>query len=64
MQDISREIKEMRLDRIKESPTRFHLGERFGMSHHWIDQLVHQPQVSQHSTMPTFLAVGNEGFQE
>ena len=34
------------------------------MSHHWNDQPVHQPQVSQHSTMPTFLAVGNEGFQE
>ena len=34
------------------------------MSHHWNDKLVHQLQVSQFSTMPTFLAVGNEGFQE
>ena len=34
------------------------------MSHHWNDQPVHQPQVSQHSSMPTFLVVGNEGFQE
>ena len=34
MQDISREIKEMRFDRIKESPKGFHLGESFGMSHH------------------------------
>ena len=25
---------------------------------------MHQPQVSQSSTMPTFFAVGNEGFQE
>ena len=64
MQDLAREIKEMRMDRIKESPKGFHLGEGYGMSHHWDDQLVHQPQVSQHSTMPIFLAVGNEWFQE
>ena len=34
MQDIAREIKEMRLDRIKESPKGFHLEESSGMSHH------------------------------
>ena len=59
MQDLTREIKEMRMDRIKESPKRFHLGESSGMSHHWNDQPIHQPQISQHSIMPTFLAVGN-----
>ena len=64
MQDLAREIKEMRMDRIKESPKIFHLGESFGMFHHWNDQPVHQPQFSQRSTMPTFLAVGNEGLQE
>ena len=64
MQDISREIKEMIVEKIKESPKGFHLGESSGMSHHWNDQPVHQPQVSQRSTMSTFLAVGNEGFQE
>ena len=62
MQDLAREIKEMRLERIKESPKIFHLGESPGMSHHWNDQIVHQPQVSQCSTMPTFFAMGNEGF--
>ena len=62
MQDLAREIKEMIMDRIKESPKGFHLGEGSGMSHHWNDQLVHQPQVSQRSTMPTFFDVGNEGF--
>ena len=46
MQDISRDIKEMRLDIIKESPKRFHLGENSGISHHWNDQPVNQPQVS------------------
>ena len=64
MQDLAREIKEMIWDRIKEYPKRFHLGEISGMSHHWNDQPVNQPQVSQRSTMPTFLAMGNEGFQE
>ena len=34
MQDLAREIKEMILDIIKESPKRFHLGESSGMSHH------------------------------
>ena len=43
MQDLAREIKEMRLERIKESPKGFHLGEIFVMSHHWNDHPVHQP---------------------
>ena len=64
MQDLAREIKEMRLEKIKESPKKFHLGESSGMSHHWNDQPVHQPLFSQRYTMPTFLAMGNEGFQE
>ena len=34
MQDLSREIKEMRMDRIKESTKGFHLGEGSGISHH------------------------------
>ena len=55
MQDLAREIKEMRLDKIKEYPKIFHLGESSGMSHHWNDQSVHQTQVFQCSTMPTFL---------
>ena len=37
MQYISIEIKEMRMDRIKESPRIFHPRERFGMYHHWND---------------------------
>ena len=64
MQDLAREIKEMRMERIKEYPKIFHLGESSGMSHHYNDQPVHQPLVSQRSTMHTFLDVGNEGFQE
>ena len=63
MQDIAREIKDMRIDRHKESPKGFLHGEGFDISHHWSEQPVKQ-QVSQHSTMPTFLAVGNGGFQE
>ena len=52
------------MDRYKESPKGFHHGEGSDMSHHWSNQLVQQPQVSQCSTMPTLLAMGNEGFQE
>ena len=52
------------MERIKESPKGFHLGEDSGMSHHCNGQPVHQRQVSQRSNMPTFLVVGNEGFQE
>jgi len=43
MQYLTREIKEMRIDKIKESPKGFHLGEGSGMSHHWNDQPLHQP---------------------
>ena len=43
MQDLTRELKDMRLDRIKEYPKIFHLGESSGMSHHWNDQSVNQP---------------------
>ena len=64
MQDIARDIKEMRVDRLKESPKGFHHGEDSIMSHHWNDQPVQQPQSSKCSTMPTFLAVGNDGLQE
>ena len=52
------------MDRYKESPKGFHHGEVSGISHHWSDQPVQQQQVSQRSTMPTFLLVENEGFQE
>ena len=52
------------MDRHKESPQGFLHGEGFDISHHWNDQLVKQKQFSQCSTMPTFLAVGNERFQE
>lgn len=64
MQDIAREIKERRRDILKDSPRGFNHNEGSGMYHHWNDQPVQQPQVSQCSTMPTFLVVGNEGFQE
>ena len=67
MQDLSREIKEMRLDRMREYPGRFHLGEISDMSHHGTGQPVNlpqAPQASQRSTMPTFLAVENEGPQK
>ena len=64
MQEISREIKEIRMDRYKESPKGFLHGEGSNISHHWSDQPLKQQQVSQCSTMPTFLAKGNEGFQE
>ena len=60
---IAREIKEMRMDRYKESPKGFHHGEGSNISHHWSDQPVKKHQVSQCSTMPTLLVVGNEGFQ-
>ena len=49
------------MDRYKESPKVFQHGEGYGISHHWSDQRVKQQQFS---TMPTFLAVGYEGFQE
>ena len=49
MKKISREIKEMRMDRYKEFPKGFHHSEGSDMSHHWSDQPVQQPQVSQRS---------------
>ena len=67
MQDLAREIKEMRMDRMREYPRIFHPGEISDMSHHWTGQLVNQPQAPQApqcSTMPTFLVVDNEGPQE
>ena len=54
----------MRLDRLKDSPIRSHPEESSGMSHHWDDQPVNQPQAPQRSTMPTFLAMENEGLHE
>ena len=67
MQYISREIKEMRMGRMRESPGRFHPGESSDMYHNWTGQPVSQPQAPQApqcSTMPTFLAMENEGKQE
>ena len=48
------------MERHKETPRRFLLGESFGTSHHSGEQPLMQ-KVSQRSTMPTFLAVGNGG---
>ena len=62
MQDLAREIKEMIMDRMKESPGIFHPRESSGMSHHWTGQTMNLPQASQasqRSTMPTFLTVEN-----
>ena len=47
MKDISREIKEMRMEKMMESPGIIHHREGSGMSHHWNDQLVNQPQAPQ-----------------
>lgn len=52
MQNIEKGIKEMRLERQKESPRGFHHGESFGTSHSWCEKPVVQPS-SQRSTMPT-----------
>ena len=67
MQDLSKEIKEMRIDRMRESLGRFHQGESSDMSQFGTGQLVSLPQApqdSQFSIMPTFLTVENEGMQE
>ena len=67
MQDLAKEIKEVRMDRMREFPGRFHPGESSDMSHHWTGQSVNlsqAPQASQRSTMPNFLAMDNEGPQE
>ena len=60
MKDIAKEIKEMRMERQKETPRWFLHGEISNTSHHWCEKPLRQ-QVSQCSTMPTFLAVGNGG---
>ena len=52
------------MDRYKEYPKGFLHGEGSDISHHQSDQQVKQQQVTKCSTMPKFLAVGNEGFQE
>ena len=52
------------MDRYKESSKWIQHGEGSDISHHWSDQPVQQQEVAQRSIMPTFLAVGNEGFQE
>ena len=59
MQDINREIKEMRMERYKDSPKGFVHEESSNISHYWCEHSALQP-VTQHSTMPTFLARGNE----
>ena len=43
MQDLPRDIKEMRMDKMKESPGRFCPGEKSSMSHHQNGQPVNQP---------------------
>ena len=43
MQDLSKEIKEMRIDRMRESLGRFHQGESSEMSHYGIGQPVSLP---------------------
>ena len=67
MQDLSKEIKEMRIERMRESLGRLHQGEISEMSQYGTGQpvsLPQVPQISQRSKMPTFLAVENEGLQE
>ena len=62
MQNISKEIKEMRVDRMRESLRIFHQRESSDMSHFGTGQpvsLPQAPQTSQRSTMPTFFAVDN-----
>ena len=51
------------MDRHKESPKGFLHGEGSDIYHHWSDQRI-KKQASQCSIMPTFLVVGNGGFQE
>ena len=52
---------------MRDSLGRLHQGESFEMSQFGTGPLVNlpqAPQISQCSTMPTFLAVENEGLQE
>ena len=55
MHNIAKYIKEMRLERQKESPRGFHHGESSDTSHSWCEK----PSL-QHSTMPTFLSLEGE----
>ena len=48
------------MEKHKEYTIGFLHGESSDISHHWYEQPVRQ-QVSQRSTMPTFLAMGNGG---
>ena len=67
MKDLSKDIKEMRMDRMREYLGRFHQGESSDMSHYGTGKpvsLPKAPQASQHYTIPTFLAVENEGPQD
>ena len=67
MQDLSKEIKEMRIDQMMDSLGRLHQGESSEMSQFGTGPPVsfpQSPQISQRSTMPTFLAIENEGLQE
>ena len=43
MQDLAREIKEMRVEKMREYPGRFQLGESSDMSHHGTGQPVNLP---------------------
>ena len=45
MQDLSKEIKEMRVDKMRESLERFHHGESSEVSHYGTGQPVSFPQV-------------------
>jgi len=58
MQDLTKEIKEMRVERRRETPRGLKNGESCGASHHCYEKL-EMHKASQSSTMPTFLAVGN-----
>ena len=59
MQNIAKDIKEMRLERQKKSHRGFHHGESSSTSHSWCEQAVVQPS-SQRSTMPRFLSLESE----
>ena len=56
--DLAKDIKEMRVERRRETPRGLKNGESSGTSHHWYEKLKMR-QDSQRSTIPTFLAIGN-----
>lgn len=58
MQNLSREIKEMRVKRRRETPTGLPNGETSGTSHYLYEKPTTQ-KASQFSTMLTILAIGN-----